>query len=145
MSLAFYNSSRFFKYFLLSRVIWPSLNQNPARQYYHFLIIYNSSLAIFILSFIDLNRPFLVNIYWGGNMDYQNGFISGDQSTSISSFVFRRNMLMTQPSMNDHWSSDQCSTSPAIESQVLTTIFFTFQFQCNKLLFREPIYISNLL
>ena len=39
-----------------------------------------------------LNRPFMINLYWGGNIKYENGIIKGDESTFNTSNIVRHKM-----------------------------------------------------
>ncbi|KAI3779089.1 hypothetical protein L2E82_08571 [Cichorium intybus] len=39
-----------------------------------------------------LDRPFLINLYWGGNIEYVNGIVKGDQSTLTTSNIVRHKM-----------------------------------------------------
>ena len=39
-----------------------------------------------------LDRPFLMSLYWGGNIRYDNGVIKGDESTLTTSNIVRHKM-----------------------------------------------------
>lgn len=41
---------------------------------------------------MNLNWPFIVNLYWGGDIEFHNGFIQGDNSTKRTSIVLRHKM-----------------------------------------------------
>ena len=36
---------------------------------------------------VFLSRPFMVNLYWGGNLQYHNGQVQNDEYTNKSSIV----------------------------------------------------------
>ncbi|GKA71992.1 hypothetical protein Tco_0778208 [Tanacetum coccineum] len=42
------------------------------------------------LVIMSLDCPFKVNLYWGGNIESENGFIKGDKSTLTTSIMVRR-------------------------------------------------------
>nr|KAJ0187554.1 hypothetical protein LSAT_V11C900494220 [Lactuca sativa] len=41
---------------------------------------------------MSLDRPFMINLYWGGNILYENGFVKGDHSTLTTSNVVRHKL-----------------------------------------------------
>lgn len=41
---------------------------------------------------MTLDRPFMINLYWGGNIKYENGIIKGDHSTFSTSNIVRHKM-----------------------------------------------------
>ena len=47
-------------------------------------------------TFMDLNRPFMITFDWGGNVEYDNGIIKGDESTLTASDIIRRKIRYEQ-------------------------------------------------
>ncbi|CAI9295780.1 unnamed protein product [Lactuca saligna] len=46
--------------------------------------------------FMALNRPFMITLYWGGNVEYENGIIKGDESTMSASDIIRQKIRYEQ-------------------------------------------------
>ncbi|XP_023743043.2 uncharacterized protein LOC111891205 [Lactuca sativa] len=43
-----------------------------------------------------LNRPFMITLYWGDNVEYENGIIKGDESTMSASDIIRQKIRYEQ-------------------------------------------------